>query len=188
MPDDRTHNLEISGTYELPFGKGKRYASSGVADVLAGGWQTNWIFSRYSGTPFTVTASDASLNAPGNTQIADKVKSSVKIDGVHGLYSKYFDTAAFAGVDQARFGNAGFDSVRGPGYGNLDFSLFRTVPIKDLLKIQFRAEALNLTNHPNFSNPDSNVNSGTFGEITGTTTGSRLIAERYFRFGLKTTF
>lgn len=188
MPDDRTHNLELSGTYELPFGKGKKYATSGAAGMLAGGWQTNWIFSRYSGTPFTVTASDASLNAPGNSQVADKVKASVKINGVHGLYSKYFDTTAFAGVDQARFGNAGFDSLRGPGYANLDFSLFRSFPIKDTLKMQFRAEALNLTNHPNFSNPDSNVNSGTFGEITGTTTGSRLIAERYFRWGLRVMF
>lgn len=188
MPDDRTHNFELSGVYQLPFGKGKRYAIRGVASALAGGWQTNWVFSRYSGTPFTVTASDASLNAPGNSQIADKVKSSVKIDGVHGLYSKYFDTTAFAGVDEVRFGNAGFNSLRGPGYGSLEFSVFRTFPIKDTLKMQFRTEALNLTNHPNFGNPDSNVNSSTFGEITGTTTGSRLIAERYFRFGLKATF
>ena len=188
MPDDRTHNFELSTIYELPFGKGKRFATSGVGSAIAGGWQTNWVLSRYSGTPFTISAPGDSLNAPGNSQIADKVKPSVAIHGAHGLVSSYFDTTAFAPVREARFGTAGFDSVRGPRYLNLDFSLFRSFPIRDNLKIQLRGEALNLGNHPNFNNPDGGVTDGNFGLINGTNPGSRLIAERFLRLGLKLTF
>lgn len=188
MPDDRTNNFEFSAVYELPFGKGKKYATSGIASAIAGGWQTNWVLSLYSGTPFTITAPGTSLNAPGNTQVADKVKSAVAIYGPHGIASPYFDTTAFAPVSQVRFGTAGFDSVRGPGYANLDFSLFRTVPIKRELKMQFRAEALNLMNHPNFSNPDSGVTDTNFGLISSTNAGSRLIAERFLRLGIKFMF
>jgi hypothetical protein len=112
----------------------------------------------------------------------------VQTYGAHGLASPYFDTSAFAPVTTARFGNSSFDSIRGPGYGNLDFGLFRTFEIQDRLKMQFRVEALNLTNHPNFSNPDSGVTDPNFGLISSTNPGSRLIAERYFRIGIKTMF
>jgi hypothetical protein len=188
MPDDRTHNFELSTIYELPFGKGKKYAAGGVGSAIAGGWQTNWVLARYSGTPFSVSAPGTSLNAPGNTQMADKVKSTVAIYGAHGLASPYFDTNAFAAVTQARFGNAGFDSLRGPGYFDLDASLFRTFPIKDALKMQLRLEALNMLNHANFSNPDSGVTDGSFGLISSANAGSRLIAERFLRVGLKFNF
>jgi hypothetical protein len=188
MPDDRTHNFELSAVYELPFGKGKRFASNGVASAIAGGWQINWVFSRYSGTPFSVTDSGTSLNAPGNNQMADKVKQRVAIYGAHGLTSPYFDTSAFAPVSQARFGTAGWDTLRGPGYANLDFSVFRTFPIREKVQMQLRGEALNLTNHPNFSNPDGGVTDSSFGTINSMNPGSRLIAERYMRLGLRVTF
>src|SRR5258708_33894474 len=79
MPDDRTHNFELSAIYELPFGKGKKFATSGVASAIAGGGQNNWIFSRDSGTPFSATPPGNSLNAPGNNHMADKAKSSVAV-------------------------------------------------------------------------------------------------------------
>jgi hypothetical protein len=120
--------------------------------------------------------------------MANQVKSKVAILGAHGVTSPYFDTAAFAAVTTAAFGTAGWDSLRGPGYFNLDFSLFRSFPIRENLKMQFRAEALNLGNHPNFSNPDGGVTDGNFGTISSTNPGSRLIAERYFRLGMKLMF
>src|SRR5205823_3231566 len=81
---DRTHNLELYGNYELPFGSNRRFASHGIAAAIAGGWQLNWILSRISGTPFTVGSSGTSVNAPGSTQTADQVKSDVQILGGHG--------------------------------------------------------------------------------------------------------
>lgn len=187
MPGDLTHNFELSALYELPFGKQQHYFPDGMAAALAGGWQISGVLSRYSGAPFTVTAPATSLNAPGSSQIADQVKANVAIFGAHpGL--PYFDTSAFAPVTTARFGTSGFDSVRGPGYGNLDFAVFRTFRIREQVRMQFRAEGLNLTNHPNFSNPDSGVTDPNFGQITSVNPGSRLIAQRYFRLGLKGMF
>jgi hypothetical protein len=122
--------------------------------------------------------------------MADKVKSSVTIYGGHGLSSPYFDTSAFAPVTQARFGNAGWDSLRGPGYTNLDLSVFRTFPIREPVRVQLRAEALNLMNHPNFGNPDGGVTDGpdNFGIINGINPGSRTTAERFMKLGLKFMF
>src|SRR5260370_25488094 len=93
---DRTHNLQFYGNYELPFGRGQKYAKSGLVSIIAGGWQTNWIMSRTSGTPFTVGTSGTSLNSPGNTQTADQILSSVGILGGHGLRQPYFDPNTFA--------------------------------------------------------------------------------------------
>lgn len=70
---DRTHDFQFWSVYGLPFGKGKQFLQHGIASALAGGWQLNTILSRTSGTPFTVTASGTSLNAPGNTQVADQI-------------------------------------------------------------------------------------------------------------------
>ncbi|MBL8179456.1 MAG: TonB-dependent receptor [Bryobacterales bacterium] len=154
---DRPHNLRISGVYELPLGRGKRWAQSGAGAALAGGWQVNGIFSTYSGTPFTVASSGASLNAPGNSQVADQVKERVEILGGTGPGNPYFDPFAFAAVTTARFGNAGLSSLRGPGVVNLDLGIFRTFAIGERYNLQFRAESFNATNTPHFNNPGASV-------------------------------
>ena len=102
------------GTYELPFGHGHALASQGVLAAIVGGWQVNAILTRASGTPFTVTASGTSLNAPGSTQTADQVLPTVQILGDIGPNSSYFNPLAFAPVTAARFGTSGRDILRGP--------------------------------------------------------------------------
>src|SRR5690606_9125605 len=79
---DRTHMFVMSWVYELPWGKGRPFALSGVTDWIAGGWRINGMYSAYSGTPFTVTASTASLNTPGSSQTADQIGELVKIGEV----------------------------------------------------------------------------------------------------------
>jgi hypothetical protein len=104
--------------------------------------------------------------------MANQVKSSVAIYG--GSRTKpYFDTSAFAPVTTANFGNAGFNSLVGPGIVDLDVGLFRDFPVSDRVKFQFRAEAYNATNTPHWSNPASNVSAAGFGLITSTN-GSNL--------------
>jgi hypothetical protein len=185
MPGDRTHNLRIAGIFELPFGKNKRSLNNGIAAALAGGWQLNAILSFYSGSPFSVLADGTSLNAPGSTQRADQMKPDVAI---YGSPSKYFDTSAYAPVTTARFGTAGFDSLRGPGFANADIGIFRSFRLRENLGLQVRAEAMNLTNTPHFANPNNNVSTGTFGTITATNPGSRINDERYLRLGVKVQF
>ncbi len=196
-PGDVTHNFALAAIAELPFGKGKRFLTSGPSARILGGWQVNAVLTALSGTPFSVTADGSSLNAPGSTQRADLVKPSVAI---YGQVNEYFDPTAFAPVTQARFGTAGFDLLRGPGATNLDLSLFRAFKISERWRVQLRAEAFNLSNTPHFSNPASNIavvqygangqitNLNGFDQITSTNPGSRLVDERYFRLGLKILF
>jgi hypothetical protein len=174
-----------------------------VLGAIAGGWTVNGLFTRFSGTPFTVNDSAASCNCPGNSQTADQVKPNVALLG-NGVgptptsYTPYFDPTAYAPVVGARFGTSGFNRLRGPGAANLDFGIFRNFPITERIKLQIRAESLNLTNTPHFANPTSanlNVsnyrsaaNPNGFGQITGTQQLSRLLDQRYFRFGLRIIF
>jgi hypothetical protein len=185
---DRPNNLRISGIYDLPFGKGKKMLPTGVGTAVAGGWHLQGIFSRYSGSPFSASGGTA-LNTPGFTQRAQQVKPNVQYYGNIGPGQLYFDTSAFQAVTAPGvIGNAGYNTLRGPGITNLDASMFRDFKAWERYTIQFRAEALNISNTPHFGNPQGNVTNAAFGQITSTTTASRLIDERYLRFGLKIRF
>jgi hypothetical protein len=179
---DRTHNLQIYGNYSLPFGKGKNMLNHGLASAIAGGWQANWILSRESGTPFTVSASATSLNSPGNSQTANQVLPTVAILGGYGPGDPYFNPAAFAAVTTPTFGNTGRDILRGPGVFNLNASIFRTFAIREWMKLQFRAEAFGVTNTPQFANPSATVGSTSLGIISSST------GDRQIRFGVKLSF
>jgi hypothetical protein len=196
---DRPHNLQISQVWELPFGKGKNWVTDGAGAAILGGWQVNNILSFFSGTPFSVGADGASLNMPGSTQTADQIKPNVAISGGVGRGSPFFDVDAFAPVREARFGNTGYNILRGPGFVNWDFGIFRNFRISERFSLQFRGEALNFTNTPHFNNPGTNVSSynptltdplrryGGFGEITSTrdNIGRDGFDERQIRLGLK---
>ena len=144
-----------------------------------------------SGTPINIVRGTGfNLNAGGSAQYPDLVKTDVAIAGGVGVDNEYFDRSAYAVVNipadqQQRFGNSGRNPIRGPGFWNIDFGLFKTVKIADRVDVQFRAEAINVLNHPNFANPGGDIsNAGTFGFITQTTgTG-----ERNLRFGLRIAF
>ncbi|MBC7924339.1 MAG: TonB-dependent receptor, partial [Bryobacteraceae bacterium] len=181
---DRPHNFQAGFLYELPFGPGKALANGGGwMSAIARGWQINGIVGAYSGTPFTITASGASLNAPGNTQTADQVKPEVSTGGAIGPGALWLDTSAFAAVTDVRFGNTGRNAFRGPGAIRVDGSLFRQFRVTERANLQFRAEAFNLPNHPQFNNPGNAVNSANFGMITSAKT-----TERQIRVGLRLGF
>jgi hypothetical protein len=196
---DSPHNLTMNGVWELPFGKGRRWATGGgPVSWLASGWQVNGILSAVSGRVFYVTSSGTSLNAPASAQRADQVKTDVAILGGAGRGQSYFDPLAYRAVTDARFGTAGFNSLRGPGIFNIDVGLFRDFRVTERLHVQFRAEAFNSTNTPHFGNPGTNVSSlllngdgsvrnlGGYTEITSLqNTGRDGIDERVFRFGLR---
>jgi hypothetical protein len=180
---DIPQNFQIGWVWDLPFGKGSHMASKGAASWILGGWQVNGTLSAYSGTPFTVTASGASLNAPFNTQTADQVLPNVQKLGGIGSGQPYYDPKAFAAVREVRFGTAGRNILRAPGMFNTNVSLFRSFPIRERLSLQFRAESYNLTNTAHFLAPSANVSSGNFLVIT-----SANQDQRQFRFGLRLQF
>ena len=187
---DRPHNLQITNIIELPFGKGRKYLNDkGALSMVVGGWQVNNIISYFSGVPFTVTSSGNTLNAPGSSQTADLIKPSVAIFGNKGPGQKYFDVDAFRAVgsdpdpnNRIRFGTNGFNTLRGPNRAQWDFGIFRQFQITERFNLQFRAEAFNFTNTPQWGNPQASRDSSSFGEI------SSVSGERIFRFGLRLGF
>src|SRR5437868_2583602 len=198
---DRTQNLQLQGIWEVPFGKGKPWVSQeGVASKILGGWRISSLAAFMTGLPFSVTASGTSLNMPGNTQRADLVKPNVQIIGGVGSGASYFDPLAFAPVTQARFGNAGYFLLRGPGVASGDLGLNRDFSITERFKLQFRGEAFNFTNTPHFGLPGTNVsnmvlnNDGTirnlagYSQILSTQNLGRDFDERQIRFSLRLVF
>ena len=187
---DRPQNFRVGWLAELPFGAGKQFLQSGVGAKVLGGWQVNGIFSAYSGTPFTVAASSASLNAPGESQTADQVKATVAKLGGIGASSPYYDPTAFAAVTQVRYGTSGRNILRGPGLVNVDASLFRNFRISERWAAQLRGECYNLSNTPHFSNPSANVSSGGFFAITSALSRANNVegGERQFRVALRVSF
>ncbi len=182
---DRAHVLQASWIYELPFGPGKALlAGGGLVSALLRDWQINGIFAVYSGSPFTVSAATASLNAPANTQTADQVKPVVAKLGGIGIGNPWFDTTAFQSVTAARFGNTGRNILRGPGVVEVNAGLFRNIRLSERFTLQFRGEAFNLSNTPHFDNPAANVSTSTnFGAITSAQQDQRTI-----RFSLRMAF
>src|SRR6185437_5019004 len=180
---DIPNNFQVGGLYDLPFGKGKAYFQNGIASHILGGWEINGTFSVYSGLPFTVTASGASLNAPNNSQTADQILSTVAVLGGIGAGNPYYDPNAYAPVTAVRFGTSGRNTLRAPRTFNANVSLFRNFPINERIHLQVRGEADNVSNTPHFLAPNSNVSSGNFLDIT-----SANMDQRQFRLGLKLTF
>lgn len=181
---DRTHTLVSAITYELPFGKGKKYAQSGAAAAIAGGWQLNPTIQYYSGLPFIVGSDGASLNAPQNTQVADQINGTVAKFGGVGIGAPFYDPTAFAAVRDVRFGNMGLNALRGPLMFNGNLGLFRKFDVSERINLQFRAEALNFTNTPTLNNPNATVTTpANFMMITGAGQTQRSI-----RFGLRVAF
>jgi hypothetical protein len=203
---DRTHNLSIYGGYELPFGSTKRWANDGVLAAIAGGWQLNWLMQTFSGSMITLTGGGTQVNAPGNMQTPDQIGPLVIVGGVGprpgdpncaptDLSCHYFDPSAFRAVpaSEIRFGTTGRNIVRGPGYFNLDGSIFRNFNITESVKFQFRMEMFGVTNTPHLNNPGTDVtNTATFGVITSTLNlagrGTGTGGERQVWFGAKLIF
>jgi hypothetical protein len=181
--------LNVSGTWDLPFGKNRKWLNGGIGSKILGGWEFSNIFTGMTGLPFTVTAAATSLNMPGTTQFADQVKP-IKILGGHRTVP-WFDTTAFVPVTEARLGTSSRNELRGPHLLNLDSTLSRDLSVTDRINLQFRAEAFNFTNTPHWGLPASNVSAGGFGIITNTDSsylGRAGTDERQFRLGLKASF
>lgn len=168
------------------------HPSNGFIRELANGYEANVILQSQSGLPFTITSgTDRSLSGVGN-DYADPVPgiSPARPSGAD-FHKQWFNTAAFQAAKLGTFGSVRRNSLYGPGYEELDGSIFKNVFPEARVHGQFRAECFNVLNHPNFANPTGSVNSGTFGQITATPTSSGTGTQgqpRVFQFGAKVIF
>jgi hypothetical protein len=179
---DRPHTLQMAFIYQLPWRS--ENSGGGIARMLINDWQLNGIFGAFSGSPFTVTADGTTLNTPGNLQTADLVGPVTKI-GKIGADGLYYDPAAWVQPEGVRFGTTRPNQFRGPGGWNLDMSVFRSFHLTGDHRIEFRAEASNVTNTPNFGNPNGSITSADFMRILSLY-GS--YAERQVRLALRYSF
>lgn len=177
------HMFQLGFVYELPTGKGKKYANAGVSKWVLGGWQVNGVFAAVQGRPFTVGAPQGALNAPANAQTADQVKEVVEKLGGIGAGTPFYDPTAFAAPTGVRFGTTGRNLLRGPGMVNLDLGVFRRFAITERVNLEFRAEAANAANTPHFNNPNATIGAANFMTVT-----AALPDQRQFRFGLRTSW
>jgi hypothetical protein len=165
---DRTHNFQMGWAYELPFGRG----ADGLLSTVVRGWQLNGLVSIVSGRPMTLVADGTALDARGDQQTADQVGELRRNEDYEGRPDeKFYDISAWAPISQSRFGTSGRNSVRGPGFWNLNLALFRAFALGPSRQLQFRVEAFHITNHPQFANPNAgssgvNVSSPDFMELT----------------------
>ena len=157
---DQAARFNLSAAYALP-----DFNLHGVANVLLNHWNVNVISTVDSGMPFTViSGTDRSLSGVGN-DFADVIGDPSRPAGANPLF-QYFNTKAFQAAALGTFGTIGRNSLRGPGFFDVDASLFKEFHFSERWKLQFRAEVFNFENRANFNNPVSNVASGTFGRVT----------------------
>jgi hypothetical protein len=176
------HTVGTTLIADSPFGKGKKYLQSGWAAAILGGWQFNVVGIMRSGTPFTVTDSNTTLNAAGSSQFGNCLSTPNKLGGIY----QWYDKSAFGHPAAGHFGTCGTNSLWGPGLINFDSALKRNFQFKERYDLKFSAEVFNLANTPHHSNPTASVSSGSFMQALGiANTGREGIDERTFRLGLR---
>jgi hypothetical protein len=181
---DRLHSLVESFLYQLPFGPDQRWLHDGPLRYVLGGWQVSGIFSAQSGSPIGITMSNATLNAPGNTQRPNVSGTPAVLGGI-GPGALWFDTSVFSSPAANTFGNAVRNgTLDGPRYVNLDATIAKLLTLPHGIKGEARADIFNITNTPHFNNPNGTYLGATFGQITSTVAGS----ERSMRFGFRLMF
>jgi len=152
---DVRHRFVASYIYELPFGTGKQFGknASPFWNQVIGNWQFSGITSFSTGNYATVTDPANPMGVDcGGTVSYNCARANVigNPNGKHCLPGTFFNTCAFASnTGPAVFGDAGRNIVRGPGLQEWDFSLFKIFPIREQMRLEFRAEFFNAFNHPN---------------------------------------
>jgi hypothetical protein len=161
---DVRHQLRATFGYELPFARRRFY----------GGWEVNGALSLYSGFPFSVTAAANTLNI-GEATRADRLRDG-NLPSSERTVERWFDLDAFANPGFRLYGNSGRNILVGPGTKVLDFSLFKNFAIREGMRVQFRAEAFNITNTPQFNQPVGSIGAANSGRITSA--GSEVTLQR----------
>jgi hypothetical protein len=161
--------------YELPFGHGKRFLSRGVMGWILGNWQTSGILSAQTGIPISIGPACSFPGASGLGCYADRLKDGNLASGQS--MDKWFDTTAYASPKAYSFGTGSRTepSLRNPGAFSFDSVMSRWQPIRERMRLQYRAEFYNILNHPNLGAPSTGITSSTFGQITSKA-GNRTMA------------
>ena len=178
------HRFVSSTLYDIPVGKGRAVnIENKILNGVIGGWQTGGILAVQTGFPITVSIggldqskTGGGFDRPNATGISPYVDQTST--------NRFYNLAAFQVQPEGTFGNVGRNTLIGPGIFSFDASLHKDFSFTERQRLEFRWELFNALNHPNWGNPNTNVNNrNTFGTITGTRTNMRQM-----QFALKYVF
>jgi hypothetical protein len=187
---DIRHHLAISYIYELPFGHGTTHFTNGALSYLLGGWRISGTGGFRTGRPFTLRAgnNDTALGGPRGGGLVSAFADCLRdgsLSGDERTIDRWFDPSAYAtptalnpttGTVQARLGNCGRNTLRGPSLTNFDMALARTFNyFGEGRSLEIRWEMFNMFNTTQFALPERNINSGAVGRITSLAGDPRLM-------------
>lgn len=183
---DLTHNFTGSYDMKLPFDR-LLHADSGWGNRLAGGWSLSGITTFATGLPVNMSESDDnSLTGTQNTEAPidlPEISAGQILNNTNPRTGEaYFNVGLFSPEPLGQIGNTRRRFFHGPGLNNWDLALLKDTKFTESKSLEFRAEAFNIFNHTQFTNPDGNFSSPTFGFVTGAQ------ASRILQLGLKFLF
>jgi hypothetical protein len=177
---DRTHVLIANWVYELPFMQQR----SDLAGRVLGRWQITGVYQYQSGSPFSVRSNDdfAGVGPGSGNQFWNLVGDPTIDPGPFTTYAQWFNPAAFARPAAGTFGVQPRNMLNNPATWNFDLGIRKSVPVTGSQLVQFRIEAFNVLNHPNWDVANGNPNSGSFGQVT------RKVGERTVQLAIRYSF
>ena len=190
---DVRHAFKGYAVYQLPFGRGKQFLNhSSLLDVAVGGWQISGTVVLQTGNPFTVYGNQNTYALAG-TQYPDR-NPGVSLYAPHRSILNWFNPAAFIQPAPGTFGNVPRNSLYGPGINTFNMSAAKefSIPWREGIQIQFRADAQNVFNHPAFGTPNNTGLGGSAGvgqPYSGTSPITSLtVYGRNLQLGLRVSF
>jgi hypothetical protein len=165
---DVRHRFVSSILYELPFGAGKPFAQTGAAAKILGGWQVSTIFTKSSGFPRNVTVGTDRSNSGGGQDRPNVTGQDPNLPRGQQTIQRWFNTDAYVVQPLGTWGNAGRNTVIGPGIFNMDASIIRNFRVMNSRTVQLRLETFNTLNRPIWNDPNTTVTSPLYGTISST--------------------
>jgi hypothetical protein len=170
--DSSPYRFTVAPVYELPFGRGRQFNIGNRAlDAVVGGWEVTAIGTIQAGFPLNPGNSIDTCNC--GSAVYPNVSGNPNLNTGERTVNRWFDTGVFSSPAQWTIGNAGRGIVWGPGLRSLDFTVSKYFNFTEKVRLQYRAEAYNLSNSPYFANPNVTVGAGTFGRVTAVSNSSR---------------
>jgi hypothetical protein len=186
-PFDAPQSFSVNTVYELPIGHGHSLlANKGILTQMLGNWQVAGIGTYRSGVPLGLTMASSTLGGFEGAQRPNWNGQTQTVSGsISDRLTNYFNTSAFTAPAPYTYGNVGrlISSLHGPGVVNLDISIDKDFALYERMRLQFRAEAFNSMNHPQFGLPGTVIGSSTAGVIS-----QQVNLPRDIQFALKVIF
>ncbi len=182
---NQTHRFTADYLLELPFGQDKRWLTGRtVPRAIFGDWQWSGDWTIASGLPFTprFVGSSSEVNGGTNGTLRPDLVPGQSIQQSHPSLAQWFNTAAFVAPPTGQYGNAGRNSIIGPPTRVFDMAFTKVVPLKEARVLEFRAQATNIFNLPNYASIDTSVTSPTFGRVISVGSMRQITMTARFRF------